>query len=224
MNRRKFIKISTASTVVNALATSHVLTDDSVHAYQQQATPSEIEGPFYPANQQADKDFDLTQIEGHENSALGKPILIEGHVLDLVGSSIEGATIELWQANAAGKYWHPRDPNPALIDENFQGWAIVKSGEQGRFRFKTIMPGVYPVANGWSRPPHIHFKVFKQGYQELTTQMYFPDEPLNKVDRLLQRKNISQQQAMTATYLNNDSNAYYYKIVLQDMRHITENN
>ena len=84
------------------------------------------------------------------------------------------------QANAAGRYNHPRDPNKAELDHNFQGWAIVPSGEEGDFKFKTIKPGIYPVGGGWKRPPHIHFKVSYQGFQTLTTQMYFPGEELNK--------------------------------------------
>jgi len=93
--------------------------------------------------------------------------------------------VDIWQANAAGRYAHERDPNPAPLDPNFQGWAILKTDGEGRYRFKTIKPGAYPVSENWTRPPHIHFKVSRRGYREITTQMYFEDEPLNNVDNLL---------------------------------------
>jgi len=111
----------------------------------QQATPTESAGPFYPVVAQKDKDFDLTKVDGKEVDALGKHIVIHGSVVDTQGNPVEGATVDLWQANAAGKYAHPHDSNPAPIDENFQGWAIVPSGVNGDFRFKTVMPGIYPV-------------------------------------------------------------------------------
>jgi len=139
-----------------------------------QPTPTESEGPFYPIVAQKDTDFDLTKVDGQEAEALGKHIIIQGSIFDTEGNPVEGATVDLWQANADGKYAHPHDSNPAPIDENFQGWAIVPSGVNGEFRFKTVLPGVYNVGGGWSRPPHIHFKVSKKGYIELVTQMYFP--------------------------------------------------
>ena len=210
MKRRDFIKTSglgllaVASNNANAIENSTSLLP----------TPKEVEGPFYPLTAQKDKDFDLTLIEGHTQSALGKAIFIQGEVVDIHGSPIEDATVDLWQANAVGKYAHPRDPNPALVDENFQGWAIVQSCQQGLFRFKTILPGAYPVSNNWTRPPHIHFKVSKNGYKELTTQMYFPDQPLNKIDRLLLSKSQAEQQAMIAKRVSAAEETYHYTIVL----------
>ncbi len=213
MNRRRFLGLSSLS----ALCVSSAMANQATKQDPLQSTPSEIEGPFYPVNAQQDKDFDLTRISGHSQSALGLPVYIEGHVVDTAGQAIEEAKVDLWQANAAGKYWHPRDPNPALIDEHFQGWAIVTSDQQGQFRFKTILPGAYPVGNGWVRPPHIHFKVTKSGFETLTTQMYFPDQPLNDNDRLLQRKSLSEQKAMIAQKLDHNDNTLYYKIVLQEL-------
>ncbi len=150
-------------------------------------TPSEVAGPFYPVVMQKDRDFDLTRVEGRDAAALGTPVWIAGRVIDTDGQPIADATVDLWQANAAGRYRHPHDPNDAPLDPNFQGWAIVPSGDDGGFRFKTIIPGAYPAARGWDRPPHLHFKVTRRGYVELTTQMYFPGEALNDVDRLLLR-------------------------------------
>ncbi len=181
-------------------------------------TPPEIEGPFYPVVAQKDKDFDLTQIEGREEKAKGDAIEIRGRVLDSDGRPIEGAAVDLWQANAAGKYNHPKDSNKAPIDPNFQGWAIVPSGEEGGFRFKTVKPGVYPAAADWDRPPHIHFKVTKFGFQPLTTQMYFPGDPLNAKDILLQRKDPEEQAMMIARPSKDEDGVFIYDIILAGAR------
>ena len=93
--------------------------------------------------------------------------------------------VDIWQANAAGRYAHEKDPNPAPLDANFQGWAIIKTDAEGNYRFKTVKPGAYPAEENWVRPPHIHYKVSRRGYHEITTQMYFPDDKLNDTDLLL---------------------------------------
>ena len=178
-------------------------------------TPNEIEGPFYPLYPQKDKDFDLTQIEGHSEKALGNVVNIQGKVLDTHGDVIENATVDIWQANSMGRYRHPHDQNKAALDPNFQGWAIVQSGKGGRFNFKTIIPGAYPVSETWLRPPHIHFKVSKIGYETVITQMYFPDHELNKVDQLLQRKSKKDQKMMIASVVDNEANTLAYNIVLE---------
>jgi len=177
-------------------------------------TPSETEGPFYPVLAQKDKDFDLTHIHGRQGTAKGKVIFIEGWVTDTNGKAIEDATVDLWQANAAGRYRHHRDRNKAPLDPNFQGWAIVKSGREGRFRFKTIFPGIYPASAEWLRPPHIHFKVSKSGYAELTTQMYFPGHKLNDSDLLLMQKSNEEIERMIAQKKNAAIETYTYNIVL----------
>jgi len=150
-------------------------------------TPAQTEGPFFPTRDQADKDLDLTRIEGHAERALGEIVEIHGQVLTEDREPVADALLDVWQANAAGRYAHERDPNPAPLDPNFQGWARLTTDADGRFRVRTIKPGAYPVGEGWSRPPHIHFKVARRGFVELTTQMYFAGEALNDVDRLLQR-------------------------------------
>ncbi len=180
-------------------------------------TPSEVEGPFYPVVAQKDQDFDLTKIEGREGVSEGKAVIIVGQIVDLNGKTIEGVTVDLWQANAKGRYRHPHDDNPAPLDPNFQGWAIVQSGQNGGFRFKTVMPGAYPARSDWIRPPHIHFKVSKKGYVELTTQMYFPGEPLNETDALLQRKSRSDQALMIAQPGKKEEgvDVYLHNIILE---------
>jgi len=178
-------------------------------------TPPEIEGPFYPVLAQKDKDFDLTRIKGKQGVAKGKIIIIQGQVLDADGNPIKDATVDLWQANAAGKYRHPHDSNEVPLDSNFQGWAIVPSGKEGMFRFKTVYPGAYPVSDKWTRPPHIHFKVSKRRYISLITQMYFPGHELNDSDLLLKRKSKEERKLMIASKVEDKPEVYAYSIVLQ---------
>jgi protocatechuate 3,4-dioxygenase beta subunit len=148
-------------------------------------TPGNPEGPFYPVHEQADRDMDLTRIRGSEVRAEGTVIRIEGRVLDGNGDPIEGALVDIWQANTHGRYHHEGDPNPAPRDPGFQGWGMMRTDAQGRYGFTTIKPGAYPVNENWWRPPHIHYKVSRRGYRELTTQMYFAGDPLNASDALL---------------------------------------
>lgn len=213
-NRRRFLSLSLAGITTGAI-TSHALADGTDNK-KQAPTPGEIEGPFYPKYMQKDKDFDLTQIEGHDVSAKGEVIFIEGQVVDTKGQAVEDAIVDLWQANAAGRYRHPHDPNTAPLDPNFQGWAIVPSGKEGAFRFKTIFPGSYPAAKNWMRPPHIHFKISKRGYVELTTQMYFEGDPLNEKDFLIQRKSQAEQKRMIAKKISDAPATYRHLIVIEE--------
>jgi len=148
-------------------------------------TPKETSGPFYPTRDQPDKDVDLTLVEGSSGRAEGEIIHVNGQVLDDNCDPVAGALVEIWQANKWGRYHHESDPNPAPLDPNFQGWGQVVTDEEGKYSFKTIFPGAYPVSPEWTRTPHIHFKVSKRGYHELVTQMYFEGQELNKTDRLI---------------------------------------
>ncbi len=204
-NRRRFVK---ASIVSSFLA---LFSKDSLAGT---VTPPEIEGPFYPLTPQKDMDFDLTSVIGREGTAQGQVVFIEGQVVDQNSNPVEDATVDIWQANAAGRYRHPHDTNPAPLDPDFQGWAIVQSGKQGKFKFKTIVPGAYPVNKDWTRPPHIHFKVSKRGYSELTTQMYFPANELNSTDILLQAKSKNEQQLMIARTVSESPFTLEYIITL----------
>lgn len=179
-------------------------------------TPPEVEGPFYPVVAQKDKDFDLTQVNGREKAAAGEVVIIQGRVLDEKGEPIEEASVDLWQANSFGRYRHPADNSDGELDPDFQGWALVPSGKEGGFRFKTVKPGPYAAGRKWTRPPHIHFKVGKRGYQEITTQMYFPGEALNDTDRLLQHHSPEEQALMIASRVEGqDIPTYNYVIVLR---------
>ncbi len=164
------------------------------------ATPSQTEGPFFPTRDQADKDIDMTLIEGHAEHALGEVVEISGQVLAEDGTPIANALVDVWQANSHGRYAHERDTNTAPLDPNFQGWAQFTTDAQGRYRVKTIKPGAYPVDKGWSRPPHIHFKVALRGYHELTTQMYFAGDSLNDIDRLLQALSADERSRVVVAF------------------------
>jgi len=211
INRRTFLKSGAISGALGLLAHS----GHASYLQIRNPTPPEIKGPFYPILAQKDKDFDLTRIEGAKGVAKGKIIVIRGQVLDTIGNPVEDATVDVWQANAAGRYRHPHDSNEAPLDPNFQGWAIVLSGKEGTFRFKTIYPGAYPVSDSWTRPPHIHFKVSKRGYIELITQMYFPGHKLNTSDLLLKRKGKEDKKLMIASIGEDKQEVYHYDIVLQ---------
>ena len=148
-------------------------------------TPAQAEGPFYPIHRQADTDLDLTHIQGHSERALGEIIHVSGQVLDEHCKPLAGALIDVWQANKFGRYHHEDDPSTAPLDPNFQGWGQITTDQRGQYSFKSIFPGAYPASRRWWRPPHIHFKVARKGYRELTTQMYFAGHELNEKDRLL---------------------------------------
>lgn len=207
LSRRKFFIFGSSAGISAA--------GSAAGAEKLKPTPKQTEGPFYPIQAQKDKDFDLTQVEGKEGVAKGEQVSIIGQVVDTEGNPIEDATVDLWQANAEGKYHHPHDKNPAPKDENFQGWAIVPSGKEGGFKFKTIVPGAYPISKRHKRTPHIHFKVSKRGYVELTTQMYFPDQELNETDVILRRHPKEEQVMMIAKTDKEKADTLHYRVVLQ---------
>ncbi len=169
------------------------------------ATPAQTEGPFYPKKDQLDKDADMTRVEGRSETASGEVILIKGMVIDESLAPVAAAIVDAWQANTHGRYHHEDDPNPAPEDPNFQGWAKLRTGEDGSFHIKTIRPGAYPVDDAWWRPPHIHFKVAKRGYHELTTQMYFAGNDLNGKDRILQDLSAAEQDRLVVDFEPSDA-------------------
>ena len=124
-------------------------------------------------------DHDLTR--QHDGDPLGERISISGRVLDEDGNPVAGALIEVWQANAAGRYAHLSDKHPAPLDPNFSGAGRCVTDVEGGYRFVTVKPGAYPWRNhpnAW-RPAHVHFSVFTPAIaQRLVTQMYFPGDPL----------------------------------------------
>jgi protocatechuate 3,4-dioxygenase, beta subunit len=146
-------------------------------------TLSEITGPQIGRERIDPKACDLTREQSGE--ALGERILVSGRVLDEDGRPVANSLVEIWQANAAGRYLHKWDQHDAPLDPNFTGTGHTLTDDQGRYRFVTIRPGAYPWkndGNSW-RPAHIHFSMFGPAFAtRLVTQMYFPGDPLLAFD------------------------------------------
>ncbi|MBL0923613.1 MAG: intradiol ring-cleavage dioxygenase [Sphingomonadaceae bacterium] len=126
-------------------------------------------GPFYPTGYTGEDDFDMTMLKGRPARALGDVIEVSGRVLDRLGNPMSGAKIELWQANANGRYAHSNDTSAGALDQNFQGLARLVTGPSGEWRIRTIRPNLYG-----RRTRHIHFDVSGKAHR-LMAQMYFPE-------------------------------------------------
>jgi protocatechuate 3,4-dioxygenase, beta subunit len=150
-------------------------------------TLSEITGPMYGQGAVQETDNDLTR--QHAGEPLGERLILTGRVVDDRGRPVPHTLIEIWQANAAGRYRHAVDNHPAPLDPNFTGAGRTLTDEKGRYRFTTIKPGAYPWknhGNAW-RPAHIHFSLFGPAFAtRLVTQMYFQGDPLLRFDPILQ--------------------------------------
>ena len=146
-------------------------------------TLSEITGPVYGYGRLGSMDHDLTR--QHTGEPLGERTVIAGRVIDEDERPVPDTLVEIWQANAAGRYAHARDTHAAPLDPNFSGAGRRLTDANGQFRFLTIKPGAYPWQNhdnAW-RPPHVHFSVFGRSFlTRLMTQMYFPGDPLLRFD------------------------------------------
>lgn len=144
-------------------------------------TPSQTIGPFFHRALLREGMNDLTAA-----GAAGKRITIEGRVLDGDNTPVSDALIEIWQANTAGRYDHPEDRQDKPIDPNFHGFGRIGTDEEGRFRFRTVKPGPVPGNGGTQQAPHINVSIFARGLlKRLVTRIYFPDEPLNANDPVL---------------------------------------
>jgi protocatechuate 3,4-dioxygenase beta subunit len=147
----------------------------------------ELTSPTFGHWEVAPIEADLTV--QHRGEPQGQRMVVEGRVVDSDGRPVRGQLIEVWQANAGGRYIHQRDQHPAPLDPNFTGAGRLLTDAQGRYRFVTIKPGAYPWrnhVNAW-RPAHIHFSVFGSAFtQRLVTQMYFPGDPLFPLDPIYQ--------------------------------------
>ena len=146
-------------------------------------TLTELTGPGYGNGVVGELDADLSR--QHEGEPQGQRMILEGRVLGSDGKPLRGQLVEIWQANAGGRYAHEVDRHPAPLDPNFSGAGRCLTDDEGRYRFVTIRPGSYPWENhpnAW-RPAHIHFSLFGRAFTErLITQMYFPDDPLFPFD------------------------------------------
>ncbi len=148
-------------------------------------TLSEITGPVYGHDTVQPGDSDLTTNAGRGGEAIGERIIVTGRVLEEDGRPVANTLIEVWQANAAGRYPHKRDQHDAPLDPNFSGAGRCMTNEKGEYRFVSIKPGPYPWGNHYNawRPSHIHFSLFGSAFvTRLVTQMYFPGDPLIPLD------------------------------------------
>lgn len=143
-------------------------------------TPHQTEGPFYPTELPLDQDNDLIVVSKSITSAVGTITHLSGRVLDVKGSPIRNAVVEIWQVDNHGAYLHSGSDNHAGRDKNFQGFGRFETSSTGEYRFRTIKPVPYP-----GRTPHIHVKVKKGGRELLTTQCYIKGEPQNERDGVL---------------------------------------
>ena len=161
-----------------------------------QRTPAAMEGPFYPtgAMRFADADNNLVRISGLVRDAGGEVIILKGRVLDRAGAPVADARVEIWQCDVNGVYLHTRSRSQGGYDDAFQGFGHVVTGADGVYAFRTIRPTVYP-----GRTPHIHVKVFADG-DELTTQFYLADHPLNDGDRLYRSMSATEREAVSMRF------------------------
>ena len=151
-------------------------------------TLSELTAPVYGHDDVQPLDNDLTKNAVVNGEPLGERIIVVGRVLDEDERPVPNALIEIWQANSAGRYIHKNDQHDAPLDPNFKGAGRVLTNERGEYRFITIKPGAYPWKNHYNawRPAHIHFSIFGTAFiSRLVTQMYFPGDPLHKLDPIM---------------------------------------
>ena len=191
-SRRDLLKLSLAS---GASATL-LLGGNSQGA---EPTPSQTEGPFYP-----DIDNNLTFVRRRGQLAKGHVLYIHGVVMDADGEPIPRALVEIWQTDHQGIYDHAGDARHKDKDENFQSFGRCVSDDQGRYWFKTIRPRWYGDQR-FLRTPHIHYKIWRRGYHELTTQMYFTGENKNKDDGLYNQLSADQQKLVTIDFTGTDT-------------------
>ena len=165
-------------------------------------TLSDTTGPAHGRGSIGELDHDLTR--QHSGEPLGERIIVTGRVLDGDGRPVRSSLIEIWQANAAGRYTHHLDRHPAPLDPNFSGAGRCLTDDEGRYRFVTVKPGAYPWKNhdnAW-RPAHIHLSLFGSSFRSrLITQMYFPGDPLFEHDPIfLSVQDPQARQRMISTF------------------------
>lgn len=191
-------------------------------------TLSETTGPVFGHSMLGPLDADLTLNYAAEGqSAIGPRIIVHGRVLDETGRGVPGALLEVWQANAGGRYRHAKERYIAPLDPNFGGCGRTITADDGSYEIRTVQPGPYPWPNGTNdwRPAHIHFSLFGSGFaQRLITQMYFEGDPLiplcpivrtipdqGGVESLIARQDMNNTIPM-------DARAYRFDMVLRGRR------
>lgn len=173
-------------------------------------TPESAMGPFYPVSHPAEDDADMVRLRGRDRQAEGQVIQVSGRLLDRQGNPIRNGRIDIWQANAAGRYAHPQDISTAPLDPNFQGFARLRTGANGEWRITTVRPRGYDSPIG-HRPPHIHFDAAGSSHR-LVAQMYFPEETAgNAADTLYRSLGADGPRSVAAL---DGANRYRWDIIL----------
>ena len=177
-------------------------------------TPWQGEGPFYPDKIPEDTDNDLVKNGDTLVEAGGKILILNGILLNLDSQPVKGVSIEIWQTDKNGVYLHSGSFARRIMDKKFQGFGRTKTDRNGRFFFRTIVPTQYP-----GRTPHIHMKLWNEGKNVLTTQLYIHDHSQNKKDFLFQRMSLAEQRInsmklIPATDINKAEFQAFIKIVV----------
>jgi len=173
-------------------------------------TPSQTVGPFFKPSLIHAGVENLVRSETR-----GDRITIEGRVIDGDGAPVTDAMIEIWQANADGRYDHPADDQEKLLDSNFLGWGRVATDADGGFKFHTIKPGAVPGQNGALQAPHINLSIFARGLlKRLVTRIYFSNEPLNTTDAVLNAVPRERRETLIAK-AQPDRSSLRFDIILQ---------
>jgi protocatechuate 3,4-dioxygenase alpha subunit len=176
-----------------------------------QATTSQTIGPFFEIGLHW-----LVQNSLAEDGVAGERVRIEGRVLDGDGVPVPDAFLEVWQANAHGKYAHPEDSQPKPIDPKFMGYGRIPTNREGIFRFTTIKPGPVPGPDGNEQAPHLLVSVFMRGLlRRLVTRVYFPDEPLNAADYILKLVEPERRSTLIAKRISGHPGALEWNVILQ---------
>ena len=204
-----------------------VLRSPRLALWSLQNSLSEVTGPVFGRDELGPLDNDLILNAAETGEPIGERTIVHGRVLDENGRPVPGTLLEVWQANAGGRYRHRNDTYLAPIDPNFGGCGRTVTDSEGRYAFRTVKPGAYPFrnhVNSW-RPAHIHFSVFGSGLaQRLITQMYFEGDPLIPRDAIIntmpdpaaRQRLVAPLDLRAAVPL--DSLAYRFDIVLRGTR------
>ena len=176
-----------------------------------QPTTSQTVGPFFSIGLTRMKHDDLVSV-----GTSGERVIIEGRVLDGDGQPVPDAIIEIWQANSYGKYAHPEDQQDKPVEPSFSGYGRIPTDDDGKFRFTTIKPGPVPDLDGKLQAPHIVVSVFARGLlRRLVTRIYFPDEPANAADFVLNLVEASRRETLIAKKIAGASGTLKWDVVLQ---------
>ena len=209
----KQILMSRRALVGAGLASAGLVAATGARAVQGRSLTAESPmGPFFPLTVPADSDADLTMLNGHSKRALGQVIEVTGRVLDQKGNALAGARLDLWQANAAGRYAHPADPATAPLDPDFQGFASIVSDAKGEWRIVTVKPAGYDSPIG-HRPPHIHFDIRGRTHRNVA-QLYFPEDAEGNAKDLLYKALGAEAGTSVAVRNSADPNRYVWDVVL----------